>query len=78
MCERILTLPFAKGKSVELAARETYHSPAAVMRYANDFKRVRVCFKARWSPNKIAFATGLSLSLTNQYVDLLKDDELPF
>jgi len=74
ICQKI----FGEGKSVEQTARETYHSPAAVVRYANDFKRVRECLKERWSPKKIAFATGLSLSLTNEYVDLLKDGELPF
>jgi hypothetical protein len=74
ICQKV----FGEGKSVEQTARETYHSPAAVVRYTNDFKRVRECLKERMSPKKIAFATGLSLSLTNQYVDMLKDDELPF
>jgi hypothetical protein len=74
ICKKI----FGEGKSVEQTARETFHSPAAVVRYANDFKRVRECLKERWNPKRIAFATGLSLSLTNQYVDLLKDGELPF
>lgn len=74
ICRKI----FGEGKSVEQTARETNHSPAAVVRYANDFKRVRECLKERWSPKKIAFATGLSISLTNQYVDLLKEEDLPF
>jgi predicted transcriptional regulator len=69
---------FSEGKSVEQTARETHHSPAAVVRYANDFKRVRECLKERWSAKKIAFATGLSVSLTNEYVDMLKGGELPF
>lgn len=69
---------FGEGKSVEQTARETHHSPAAVVRYANDFKRVRECLKERWSPKKISFATGLSLSLTQQYVDMIKTDDLPF
>jgi predicted transcriptional regulator len=69
---------FAEGKSVEQTARETHHSPAAVVRYANDFKRVRECLKERWDTNKIAFATGLSASLTGQYVDMLNGGELPF
>ncbi len=65
ICQKI----FGEGKSVKETARETYHSPAAVVRYANDFKRVRECLKERWSHEKTAFATGLSLSLTNEYVD---------
>jgi hypothetical protein len=74
ICQKV----FGEGKSVEQTARETYHSPAAVVRYVNDFKRVRECLKERMSPKKIAFATGLSLSLTNQYVDMIKEDNLPF
>lgn len=69
---------FAEGKSVEQTARETHHSPAAVVRYGNDFKRVRECLKERWDTKKIAFATGLSASLTGQYVDMLNGGELPF
>lgn len=69
---------FAEGKSVEQTARETNHSPAAVVRYGNDFKRVRECLKERWDAKKIAFATGLSTSLTLQYVDMLKGGDLPF
>jgi predicted transcriptional regulator len=69
---------FAEGKSVEQTARETHHSPAAVVRYGNDFKRVRECLKENWDTQKIAFATGLSASLTKQYVDMLNTDELPF
>lgn len=74
ICQKL----FAEGKSVEQTARETHHSPAAVVRYANDFKRVRECLKERWDTGKIAFATGLSASLTKQYVDMLHNDELPF
>ena len=71
---------FLEGKSIEQTARETYHSPPAVARYANDLKRVRECFKAKWSIEKIAYASGLSESLTKEYVDMIeeiKDNELP-
>jgi hypothetical protein len=63
---------FYQGKSIEQTARETYHSPTAVARYINDFMRVRECLKAGWHVNKIAFSTGLSISLTKQYVELMK------
>jgi len=73
----ICTKLFFEGKSVEQTARETHHSPAAIVRYANDFKRVRECLKERWSTKKIAFATGLSVSLTSEYVNMMKSGELP-
>lgn len=74
----ICTKLFAEGKTVEQTARETNHSAAAVVRYGNDFRRVRECLKANWDVQKISFATGISESVTNQYVDMLNSDELPF
>ena len=69
---------YYEGKSVEQTARETKHSPAAVVRYGNDFKRVRECLKEKWDANRIAFTTGLSKSLTKEYVDMIDGDNLPF
>jgi hypothetical protein len=74
----ICTKLFAEGKTVEQTAQETNHSTAAVVRYGNDFRRVRECLKADWDTQRIAFATGLSKSVTKQYVDMLNCDELPF
>jgi predicted transcriptional regulator len=74
----ICTKHLFEGKTIEETARETNHSPAAVSRYVNDFMRVRECLKEKWDLNKIAFATGLSKQLTEQYVDMMNTDELPF
>ena len=67
-----------EGKSLEQTARETNHSPQAVSRYINDYNRVRECLKAGWDTEKISYATGLSKTLTGEYVDIMKGDELPF
>lgn len=64
---------FLEGKTIEQTARETYHSPQAVSRYTNDFKRVRECLKAGWAVEKISYTTGLSKSLTEEYVQMLED-----
>ncbi len=69
---------FLEGKSVEQTARETYHSPQAVVRYANDFKRVRECLKEGWSVDRISYTTGLSKSLTTEYVEMISGEEIPF
>jgi hypothetical protein len=74
ICEKHLK----EGKSIEQTARETYHSPQAVSRYVNDFNRVRECLKAGWKTEKISYATGLSQTLTKEYVDLMGGDDLPF
>lgn len=62
-----------EGKTVEVTARETNHSPAAVTRYINDFKRVHTCLKDGWAVEKISYATGLSKSLTNEYINLINN-----
>lgn len=62
-----------EGKTIEVTARETNHSPAAVTRYINDFKRVHTCLKDGWEVEKISYATGLSKSLTNEYIDLINN-----
>ena len=69
---------FLEGKSVEQTPRETYHSPQAVVRYANDFMRVRECLKEGWSVERIAYTTGLSKSLTKEYADMINETEVLF
>ena len=79
-----------EGKSIEVTSRETNHSPEAVTRYTNDFRRIQVCLKEGWELGKISQATGLSKALTKQYIDIMEEhdsiesitdnanDELPF
>lgn len=74
ICEKHLK----EGKTIEKTAEETYHSPQAVRRYVNDFKRVSVCLKSGWKVQKIAYATGLSTRLTQEYVDMMMKEEVPF
>ena len=62
-----------EGKSIEQTARETNHSVRAVTRYTNDFRRVQTCLKEGWEVVKIAAATGLSKSLTQEYMDLIEN-----
>lgn len=68
---------FYEKKTIEITAKETYHSPQAVVRYINDFKRVRECLKAGWSITQTAYTTGLSKSLTNEYVDMMDEHGIP-
>ena len=62
-----------EGKSVEQTCRETNHSPEAVTRYTNDFRRVQVCLEEAWTIDKISQATGLTQPLIQQYVDIMEE-----
>ncbi len=66
ICYQVIVL----GKSTEATARDTNHSPEAVTRYVQDYRRVHHCFKAGLSLEQTAFATKLSKSLVGQYADL--------
>lgn len=63
-----------EGKTVELTARETNHSPETVTRCINDFNRVYTCLNSGWEIDKISYATGLSKSLTQEYVNLINEE----
>lgn len=73
--KRIICIKCLKeGKTVEVTARETNHSPEAVTRYINDFKRVYACLSLGWEIDKISYATGLSKSLTQEYINLINEE----
>jgi len=73
--KRIICIKCLKeGKTVEVTARETNHSPEAVTRYINDFKRVYTCLNSGWEIEKISYATGLSKSLTKEYINLINEE----
>lgn len=72
--KRIICIKCLKeGKTVEVTARETNHSPEAVTRYINDFQRVYACLNSGWEIDKISYATGLSKSLTREYINLINE-----
>jgi len=52
----------------------THHSGEAVDRYLRDYYRVRA-LKDKHTPEEIAFAVGLSLSLVKEYLDLIEELE---
>ncbi|MDY6966857.1 MAG: DUF1670 domain-containing protein [Halobacteriota archaeon] len=54
--------------------RRTHHSGEAVDRYLRDYNRVKV-LRSKHNPQEIAFATGLSLSLVKEYMDLIEEME---
>ena len=54
--------------------RRTNHSGEAVDRYMRDYNRVKI-LRNKHAPQEIAFATGLSKSLVEEYLDLIEEME---
>jgi hypothetical protein len=66
-----------QGQSVENVARDTTHSPEAVTRYVQDYRRVFHCLGAGFSILETAFATKLSPKLVKEYAELQNDFHPP-
>jgi hypothetical protein len=64
-------------KSTSQVAQETFHSPEEVEYYVQCFRRIQLCSDNHMSLDDIALATGHSLSLVQEYLDLLKEFNLP-
>lgn len=65
-----------QGMNTQEIGRLTHHAPECVDRYLDDFERVLMLYrklgKGR-SVNKIAFYTGLSHGLVEQYLSIIKE-----
>jgi hypothetical protein len=64
-------------KSTSQVAQETFHSPEEVEYYVQCFRRIWLCRDSGMSREDIARVTGHSLSLVQEYLDLLKEFGLP-
>ena len=58
-------------------AQETLHSPDEVEYYVQAFRRIQLCRDSGMSEEDTAHATGHSLSLVREYLDLMKQFNLP-
>lgn len=63
-------------KTTSQVAQETFHSPEEVEYYVQSFRRIQLCRDARMSPEEIFQATGHSLSLIGEYLDLMQEFKL--
>jgi hypothetical protein len=64
-------------KPTSQVAQETFHSPEAVERYVQCFRRIQLCHDSGMSIPDIARATGHSLPLVREYLDLIKRYQIP-
>jgi Protein of unknown function (DUF1670) len=64
-------------KPTSQVAQETFHSPEEVEYYVQCLRRIQMCHDNGMSLEDIATATGHSLSLVKEYLDLLQEFDLP-
>jgi len=72
ICYRVIV----EGRSIEETARDTRHSPQAVTRYVQDYRRVSACLRMGMSIQQTSFATHLSVRLVAQYNELTQEYDL--
>jgi hypothetical protein len=63
-------------KTTSQVAQETFHSPEEVEYYVQSLRRVLLCHSTGMSPEDIASATGRSLSLVREYLELIREFNL--
>lgn len=63
---------FLEGKTVEQTMRETNHGAEAVHRYIQAFKQILLCHRRNLNVGEIAYATNMSRSLVEEYLQLLQ------
>jgi hypothetical protein len=63
-------------KTTSQVAQETFHSPEEVEYYVQSLRRVLLCHSTGMSPEDIASATGRSLSLVCEYLELIQEFNL--
>jgi Protein of unknown function (DUF1670) len=64
-------------KPTSQVAQETFHSPDEVEYYVQCLRRVQLCRDSGMSPEETAQATGHTLSLVREYLDLIEEFGLP-
>jgi hypothetical protein len=64
-------------KPTSQVAEETFHSPEEVEYYVQCLRRVQLCRDSGMTKEDVARATGHSLSLVQQYLDLMDEFKLP-
>ena len=60
-------------KPTSQVAQETFHSPGEVEYYVQCFRRIQLCRDSGMSKEDIARVTGHSLSLVQEYLDLMEE-----
>lgn len=73
---QICRMVIFEGRSIEDTAHATNHSPGAVTRYIQDYRRVFACFSMGLTIEQTSFATSLSKPLVKEYRDIFQETRL--
>ncbi len=73
---QICRMVIFEGRSIEDTARATNHSPEAVTRYVQDYRRVFACFSMGLTIDQTSFTTSLSKRLVKEYRDIFRENRL--
>jgi len=73
---QICRMVIFEGRSIEDTARATNHSPWAVTRYIQDYRRVFACFSMGLTIEQTSFTTSLSKRLGKEYRDIFQENRL--
>jgi hypothetical protein len=63
-------------KTTSQVAEETFHSPGEVEYYVQNLRRVQLCHSVGMTEEEIVTATGRSISLVREYLELIRDFNL--
>ena len=66
-----------KKKPTSQVAQETFHSPEDVEHYVQCLRRIQLCRDKGLTPHEISHATGHSLTLVFEYLDLIREFRIP-
>ena len=72
----IYRMAILEERSIEDTARATNHSPEAVTRYVQDYRRVFACFSMGLTIEQTSFTTSLSNRLVKEYQDIFNKERL--
>ncbi|MBA7634112.1 hypothetical protein ES703_41691 [subsurface metagenome] len=73
---QICRMVILEGRSIEDTARATNHSPEAVTRYVQDYRRVYACLSMGLTLDQTSFTTSLSKRLVKEYQEIFQEDRL--
>lgn len=73
--KQICHMVIVQGRTIESVAQASKHSPEAVTRYVQDYRRVHQCLKNGFSLQQTSYMTKLSKKVVTEYADLQQENK---
>jgi hypothetical protein len=68
---------FVEKKTTSQVAAETHHDPESVEHYVQSLRRIKLCHEVGMAVDEISQATGHSVPLVREYLNLIRQFQLP-